>query len=154
MGAFCKSGAYARKDSCLTTGDLRGVARPKRRATGRRATGAEDHREVSRGHIKGGEGGEPMKPTEGPNAVRLRSTAKVSESGRRPAELACPDPVSVEAIPGALLQQVLARENLQRALKQVRQNKGAPGVDGMSVDELPGYLKRHRVDMWQPQAKV
>jgi hypothetical protein len=56
MGAFCKSGAYARKDSCLTTGDLRGVARPKRRVTGRRATGAEDHGEVSTGHIKGGEG--------------------------------------------------------------------------------------------------
>jgi hypothetical protein len=39
-----------------------------------------------------------MKPTEGPNAVRLRSTVKVSENGRRSAELACPDPVSVEAI--------------------------------------------------------
>ena len=26
VGAFCKSGAYARKDSCLTTGDLQGVA--------------------------------------------------------------------------------------------------------------------------------
>ena len=24
-GAFCKSGVYARKDSCLTTGDLQGV---------------------------------------------------------------------------------------------------------------------------------
>jgi hypothetical protein len=88
-----------------------------------------------------------MKPTEGPNVVSLRSTVKVSETGRRPAELICPDPVSAEAIPGALVQQVLARENLQRALKQVRQNKGAPGVDGMSVDELPGYLKSHWPDI-------
>lgn len=43
----------------------------------------------------------------------------------------------------ALLAQVLARANLQRALKQVRQNKGAPGIDGMTVDELPQYLKQH-----------
>ena len=47
--------------------------------------------------------------------------------------------------PSALLEQVLERANLQRALKQVRQNKGAPGIDGMTVDELPDYLRRH----WQ-----
>jgi len=43
----------------------------------------------------------------------------------------------------ALLAQVLERANLQRALKQVRQNKGAPGIDGMTVDELPDYLRHH-----------
>ncbi|OYV72042.1 MAG: group II intron reverse transcriptase/maturase, partial [Acidithiobacillus ferrivorans] len=43
----------------------------------------------------------------------------------------------------ALLAQVLERANLQRALKQVRQNKGAPGIDGMTVDELPDYLRCH-----------
>jgi retron-type reverse transcriptase len=42
-----------------------------------------------------------------------------------------------------LLAHVLDRANLQRALKQVRQNKGAPGIDGMTVDELPQYLKQH-----------
>lgn len=42
-----------------------------------------------------------------------------------------------------LMAQVLERENLQRALKQVRQNQGAPGIDGMTVDALPGYLKEH-----------
>jgi RNA-directed DNA polymerase len=36
--------------------------------------------------------------------------------------------------------QVLERANLQRALKQVRQNKGAPGIGGMTVDELPEYF--------------
>jgi group II intron reverse transcriptase/maturase len=45
--------------------------------------------------------------------------------------------------PSALLAQVLDRANLQRALKQVRQNKGAPGIDGMTVDELPKYLRHH-----------
>lgn len=39
--------------------------------------------------------------------------------------------------PQALLARVLERENLQRALKQVRQNQGAPGIGGMTVDELP-----------------
>ena len=51
------------------------------------------------------------------------------------------NPKSVPSL--ALLDQVLDRANLQRALKQVRQNKGAPGIDGMSVDELPEYLRQH-----------
>lgn len=40
-----------------------------------------------------------------------------------------------------LMEEVLRRENLFRALKRVRSNKGAPGVDGMTVDELPEFLK-------------
>jgi RNA-directed DNA polymerase len=43
----------------------------------------------------------------------------------------------------ALLERVLERSNLQRALKQVRSNQGAPGIDGMTVDELPQYLREH-----------
>jgi len=42
-----------------------------------------------------------------------------------------------------LLEKILERENLRRALKQVRGNKGAPGVDGMTVERLGGYLRRH-----------
>ena len=38
---------------------------------------------------------------------------------------------------------ILERENMHRALKRVRSNKGAPGVDGMTVDQLPSYLRRH-----------
>lgn len=45
--------------------------------------------------------------------------------------------------PPALLARVLERENLQRALKQVRRNQGAPGIDGMTVDDLPDYLRHH-----------
>ncbi|MBI5601262.1 MAG: group II intron reverse transcriptase/maturase [Gemmatimonadetes bacterium] len=44
---------------------------------------------------------------------------------------------------GALLERVLERGNLQRALKRVRQNKGAAGVDGMTVEQLPAYLRVH-----------
>jgi RNA-directed DNA polymerase len=41
----------------------------------------------------------------------------------------------------ALMEEVLRRENLFAALKRVQANKGAPGVDGMTVDELPEYLR-------------
>jgi group II intron reverse transcriptase/maturase len=36
---------------------------------------------------------------------------------------------------------VLARENLQRALKQVRANKGAAGVDGLDIDQTAELLR-------------
>ena len=42
----------------------------------------------------------------------------------------------------SLLELALERENLLRALKRVRQNKGSGGVDGMTVDELPDYLRQ------------
>lgn len=42
-----------------------------------------------------------------------------------------------------LMEMICERQNMERALRQVRSNKGAPGVDGMTVDELPGYLRRH-----------
>jgi group II intron reverse transcriptase/maturase len=41
-----------------------------------------------------------------------------------------------------LMEEVLRRENLFAALRRVQANKGAPGVDGMSVDELPEYLRQ------------
>jgi hypothetical protein len=41
------------------------------------------------------------------------------------------------------MEEVVARANLQAALRQVRNNRGSAGVDGMTVDELPAYLRRH-----------
>ena len=43
------------------------------------------------------------------------------------------------------MSRVLDRNNLVRALKQVQRNKGAPGIDRMTVDDLPDFLKRHWV---------
>ena len=40
-----------------------------------------------------------------------------------------------------LLEQVLTSENLQAAWKRVRANKGAAGIDGMTVDEFPAWVK-------------
>jgi len=42
-----------------------------------------------------------------------------------------------------LMEAVCERENLKAALRQVRANKGSPGVDGMSVVGLKDYLKQH-----------
>ena len=42
-----------------------------------------------------------------------------------------------------LLERVLEPHNLRRALHQVRGHQGAPGIDGMTVDDLGGYLKTH-----------
>jgi len=39
-----------------------------------------------------------------------------------------------------LLEQMLRRDNLKHAYKRVKQNKGAPGVDGVTVEQLKGYL--------------
>ena len=38
------------------------------------------------------------------------------------------------------MDRVVEAGNLKAALKRVRQNKGSPGVDGMTVDELPQHL--------------
>jgi RNA-directed DNA polymerase len=44
---------------------------------------------------------------------------------------------------GPVMEEVCERSNLWRALKRVKANRGSPGVDGMTVEQLPGYLKRH-----------
>ena len=47
------------------------------------------------------------------------------------------------AVMGPSMEGVLDRENLTKALRAVRRNKGAPGIDGMAVDDLPAYLEEH-----------
>ena len=42
---------------------------------------------------------------------------------------------------GALLEEALAVPTMARALKRVRKNKGSPGIDGMTADELPDWLR-------------
>lgn len=42
-----------------------------------------------------------------------------------------------------LMEKVVSRRNLQIALKRVRKNKGSPGIDGMTVDELLDHLRKY-----------
>lgn len=41
-----------------------------------------------------------------------------------------------------LMEEVLTKENMTTAMKRVEANKGAAGIDGMTADELKGYLKQ------------
>src|SRR6266849_529261 len=58
-----------------------------------------------------------------------------------------------------VMEEVCGRENCLRAWKRVKSNQGSPGIDGMKVSELPGYLKQHwpaireqlRSGTYQPQ---
>jgi len=59
-----------------------------------------------------------------------------------------------------LMEEVVGRDNVIKALKRVKQNKGSPGIDGMSVEELPDHLREHWEELreqllagtYQPQA--
>jgi len=42
-----------------------------------------------------------------------------------------------------LMEEVCQGDKLRRALKRVQQNRGSPGVDGMTVEELADYLREH-----------
>jgi len=42
-----------------------------------------------------------------------------------------------------LMEVICEPENMRKALKRVQENKGAPGIDGITVEELPGYLRRN-----------
>jgi group II intron reverse transcriptase/maturase len=48
-----------------------------------------------------------------------------------------------EPITSMLMEEVVRRENLIKAWKRVQANKGSPGIDGMAVEEMGGYLREH-----------
>ena len=47
----------------------------------------------------------------------------------------------------SLLKRILARDNMNAAYLKVKSNKGASGIDKMSVDELLPYLREHRLQL-------
>ena len=48
-----------------------------------------------------------------------------------------------------LLERILDRDNLNRAYKRVKANKGAPGIDGMTIEATLPWLKEHREELLQ-----
>ena len=69
---------------------------------------------------------------EAPSDAAQESEARAAES--------C---LESSAVVGPSMEAVVERENLRKALAQVKRNKGAAGVDRMKVDDLPAYLKEH-----------
>jgi retron-type reverse transcriptase len=64
--------------------------------------------------------------------AQQRGEASVGASGR-----------SILVDDEGLMERVVERDNLRRALARVKVNGGSPGVDGMTVEELPDYLRHH-----------
>ena len=60
------------------------------------------------------------------------------------AELPIAKPSSESPMFGeTVMEAICARGNMRAALQRVRANKGNPGVDHLTVDELPGFLHEH-----------
>ncbi|MBI5249267.1 MAG: hypothetical protein HY912_07215, partial [Desulfomonile tiedjei] len=49
-----------------------------------------------------------------------------------------------------LLERILSRENMQAAWKRVKANKGAAGVDGMSIEAFPAFAR----DEWSQGYRI
>lgn len=54
-----------------------------------------------------------------------------------------PEDQSPAAFATPSMEAIVERENLRKALAQVKRNKGAAGIDGMSVEALSAHLKDH-----------
>lgn len=51
------------------------------------------------------------------------------------------------ALTSNLMEEVCERENLIRAYKRVKANKGSPGMDGMTVHDLGPWLAEHKGEL-------
>lgn len=86
------------------------------------------------------DGGDAGRKAEMPEDSRMVAggTRKIKESERQTSAAAKEDTRPEETM---LMEKVLHRENLRRALRRVIANKGAPGIDGMTVGLLTPYLE-------------
>lgn len=53
------------------------------------------------------------------------------------------------ALPEDWMERMVDRENVQRAWKRVKANRGAPGIDGMRVEDFPEFARTHWADIRQ-----
>src|SRR4029450_6081854 len=74
----------------------------------------------------------------------LALTGEAREAGREGTESSrATSGTENPASTNRLMEAVCERENLKAALRQVKANKGSPGVDGMTVSGIKDYLKQH-----------
>ncbi|SUY47039.1 Reverse transcriptase/maturase [Clostridium putrefaciens] len=71
--------------------------------------------------------------------VEVHSISHMSEEGRN----------DVNRYGNDLLEQVLSRDNMNKAYKRVKANKRSHGIDGLTVDELLQHLKEHGQELRQ-----
>jgi len=62
--------------------------------------------------------------------------------GRGEGHQATAAPCGAGTLAQGLMEAVVEPRNMRQALKRVRANKGSAGVDGMTVDEVPAYLRQ------------
>jgi RNA-directed DNA polymerase len=82
------------------------------------------------------------------NQLKLAFMAEDKGEAPRAAEEGTESPVAERraespATTEQLMEEVCERENCKQALARVKANKGSPGVDGMTVHDLPEYLIQH-----------
>ena len=151
MSLFCgKCGGCGAEADVLTRGDL--PTGPKGTMTSARRP--EGTAEVSRGHTRTGD------PSKGPNVSTEGRPSGFAVVGMQQLQFAWDRPAGSESAGATVrqataategpahaatvaMEEVVRKENLEKALKQVVANKGGPGIDGMTVGELKGYLKAH-----------
>jgi len=75
-----------------------------------------------------------------------KGEARTAAPGRTEARAAAPVTENPAAV-GPSMKAVVERDNVRKALAQVRRNKGAPGVDEMSVADLARHLKDHWLEI-------
>jgi len=75
-----------------------------------------------------------------------KGEARTAAPGGTEARTATPATESPAAI-GPSMEAIVERDNVRKALAQVRRNKGAPGADAMSVDDLVLHLKDHWLEI-------
>ncbi len=144
-----KFGGRAVKDSVLTWGDL------ALRLKGRRSVcwGARSQQRVIVVAARSDEGsnGREDEPTVSLKGKRPQMSRQLElplgGKGEAPMTLRseeAPTATNGNGHSGAsdLMAEVVSRQNLQVALKRVKKNKGSPGIDGMTVEELPDYLRQ------------
>jgi RNA-directed DNA polymerase len=106
------------------------------------AHGDEGPNEREVGYRASVDEGDAVRMAEKPEAYRkVAGGTREKKDRERQASTA----VTGKTQPGAMMvmEEVLRRENLIRALRRIQSNKGAPGIDGMTVEELTPYLKEH-----------
>jgi RNA-directed DNA polymerase len=84
-------------------------------------------------------------------AFHWETGVKPRGPGARGESLAAREPTERPLVDENVMEEGGERHNRQAALQQVRANQGSPGVAGMSVDDVPAFLKAHWPEIKTPR---